>query len=137
MSKDNFEAGEVLKDYNINTIMKAIADLSANVADLENQGLEYLSTADDSSDVITTPANATLAIIKITNTNDYPNVIQEVVITRTGKTVGTFQIMVAAGATSGYQHLTAVGTATWTDNIITLTYGGNSTGISGSAYFYK
>ena len=91
---------------------------------------EYMGSASDSADAITVPVGARFAIVSISTTNGVTSSQNEVLLTKTGKAVGSFY-------DSGIVANSHSGTATWAGNTITLTWGANDTSASGTAYFYR
>jgi hypothetical protein len=107
--------------------------ISATELLIQKGSFEYMGSASDSSDVITVPAGARFAIVRINSSKGSNQVIKgEVHLSRIGKTGGSISYTenaLGVGAISG--------SAGWSGSSITLSFGGNATAVSGTAYFYR
>lgn len=139
MSLPNKEDGEKLYAFEVNNIVKALIELNQKIIQLEGQGMVYVGSANDVSDVIDVPDAVNFAVVVITASSSFPaNAKVEIFLSKVGKTTGTITMMGAATNSSGASHETITVTATWSGNEITISEGGNgASGVSGTAYFYR
>ena len=109
-----------------------IAISATQILIVEPPGMQYCGSATDTADTITVPAIARHAVVNISAGSAYQNTQANFFLSRKGCTAATSNYRenaLGAGSCSG--------TATWADTVINLTYGGNATAISGTAYFYR
>jgi len=127
MSKDNFSAGDKVYNFDINTIMKAIQDLSKNIS---NIGMQYISSTalSNLSDDIIIPSSANHIVIKLLMGEGADDFGGDLFLSRVGKTSSVFAFSSGGNKSA---------TFTWNGDTLEISNSGSGTFDNATVYFYK